>query len=234
MDVVVDCTAAYGPDAATINLAAVEAVSKKRDPNYKISYIFTSGTWVHGNSDQRNGFPADERAPPRKSADLVTWRAIFEKQVLSNPDINGIVLRPALLYGRSMSLLEGLFKQAMAGKIEWIGAPGGRYSLIHGDDLADLYVRIGEGAPIYKGMTFDAANPQSESVDDILAKLAQVSGCKGYTYRTPENTFEIAMTTTSFSRPTLGRALMGWVPKKIGLVDGMAIYYNTYVASQKQ
>ncbi|KZO95516.1 NAD(P)-binding protein [Calocera viscosa TUFC12733] len=234
MDVVVDCTAAYGPDAALPNLVAVATASKARDPLYKISYIFTSGTWVHGNSDQRDGFFADERAPTKKSPDLVAWRAIFEREVLSNPDVNGIVIRPALLYGKSMSILEPLFKQAMAGKIEWIGAPGGRYSLIHGDDLAGLYLRIGEGAPFYKGFTFDAANPQSESLDDILAKLAQVSGCKGYSFRAPANLFEIALTTTSFSRPTLGRALTGWVPKKIGLVDGMAIYYGTYVASQKK
>ncbi|KZT58912.1 NAD(P)-binding protein [Calocera cornea HHB12733] len=235
MDVVVDCTAAYGPDAALPNLEVVAAESKKRDPLYKISYIFTSGTWVHGNSDQRDGFPADERAPPKKSADLVAWRAIFERQVLSNPDVNGIVIRPALLYGRSMSLLELLFKQALAGgNIEWVGAPGGRWSLIHADDLADLYLRIGEGAPVYKGLTFDGANPSSESLDDILAKLVQVSGCKGYSFREPANLFEVALTTTSFSRPSLGRALTSWVPKKISLVDGMAIYYNTWVASQKQ
>jgi len=95
-------------------------------------------------------------------------------------------------------------------------------------------VRIGEGASLYKGMTFDAANSQSESVDDILATLARVSGCKGYSFKAPSNTFELAMTTTCFSRPTLGRALMGWAPKKFGLVDGMQVYYNTWLASQKQ
>ncbi|EJU04357.1 NADP-binding protein [Dacryopinax primogenitus] len=234
MDVIVDCTAAYGPDMAVPNLKTVAEISKKRDSLYKISYIFTSGTWVHGNMDQRGGFFADERSPTKKSPDLVEWRALFERDVLQNPDVNGIVIRPALLYGKSMSLLEPLFQQAMAGKIEWVGAPGDRYSLIHGDDLADLYVRVGEGASMYKGLTFDAANPQSESLDDLLAKLAQVSGCSGYSYRAPQNTFEVAMTTTSFTRPSLGRALTGWVPKKFGLVDGMQVYYKTYVASQKK
>lgn len=234
MDIVIECASAGGAAAALETLATVAAASKARDEVYKITYIYSSGTWVHGNHEQRNRGPASERAPTKVSADLVSWRPAVEKTILTNPDVHGIVIRPALLYGKSMSLLEGMFKAAIAGNLEWIGAPGGRYALVHGDDLADLYVRVAEAAPICKGLTFDAGNPQSESVDDILAKLAQVAGLKGYTYKKPTNAFEEAMTTTAFSRPSLGRALVGWVPKKLGLVDGMALYYHAYVASQKQ
>jgi len=233
MDVIIDCAFATGPAAALETLAFVAAASKARGEEYKITYISSSGVWVHGNYEQRNGAPASERSPTKISADLVAWRPAVEKAVLTNPDLNGIVIRPALLYGRTMSLLEPLFKAAIAGDIEWYGIPKGRYSLIHADDLADLYLRVAEAAPICKGITFDAANPQSELVDDILDKLAELSGRTGYSVRKPANAFELAMTTTSVSRPSFGRALVGWVPKKMGLVDGMSIYYNSYVASQK-
>jgi len=234
MDLVIDCTPAAGPDAARATLETIAAASRQRGPIYKISYIYSSGMWVHGNGDQRNGEPADERAPPKKSADLVAWRPGSEQEILTHPDVHGIVIRPSLLYGGNMSLMGDMFKQAMEGKIVWYGRPGGRYSLIHGDDLADLYVRVGEGAPLYRGMLFDATNAQSDNVDDILAKLVQVSGASGYSYRAPANLFEEAMTTKAFSHPSLGRALTGWVPKKLGLVDGMAIYYRTFVALQEQ
>jgi len=148
--------------------------------------------------------------------------------------VNGIVIRPSLLYGKTMSLLEPLFEAALkGGTLDWVGTPGTRYSVIHGDDLADLFVRVGEASPICKGLTFDVANPTAESVDAILAAIVKVSGCAGYKYRAPTNVFEVALTTDAVTRPSLGRALVGWVPKKIGLVDGMAIYWKAWVEARK-
>jgi hypothetical protein len=65
------------------------------------------------------------------------------------------------------------------------GQPGGRFALIHTDDLADLYVRAVEKAAICGGLIFGAANDQTESVDDVLATFVKVSGA--YEYRNPSN-----------------------------------------------
>ncbi|KZT58911.1 NAD(P)-binding protein [Calocera cornea HHB12733] len=230
MDVIIDCASA-GPGALEY-LEIAAAASKERGDNYKITYIYASGTWIHGDYSVRNYGLADERAPPKTPAELVAWRPAVEGAILSNPHVNGIVIRPALLYGGSMSLLEPMFKAAIGGKVEWFGNPGGRFSLIHNDDLAELFVQVGEAGPICKGLTFDGANPQSESVEDVLAALARVSGVKDYTYRKPATAFEVALSTAGISRPSLARRLFGWSPKKMGLVDGMHIYYPSYVASQ--
>ncbi|KZO95517.1 NAD(P)-binding protein [Calocera viscosa TUFC12733] len=232
MDVIIDCASA-GP-GATEYLEIAAAASRERGENYKITYIYASGTWVHGNYENRNYGLADERSPPKTPAELTAWRPAVERTILSHPDVNGVVIRPALLYGKTMSLLEPMFKAAMTGNLEWYGTPRGRYSLIHGDDLADLFVRVGEAGAICKGLTFDGANSQSESVEDILTTLARVAGLKDYSYRKPATAFEVAMCTSGISRPSLARSLFGWVPKKIGLVDGMHIYYTTYVASQNK
>ncbi|KAI0076345.1 NAD(P)-binding protein [Panus rudis PR-1116 ss-1] len=201
------------PDVQTLSLtvynAVVEAAQSRRPANApKLAYIYTSGTWVHG----ENHNIVTDTTPITNPVPLVAWRPL--------PIVNGVVIRPALLYGRSASILSVLFKTAHAGKVSWVGAPGGRYALIHADDLAELYI-------------FAAANDLTESVDDILGKLVQVSGAKGpYEYREPSNPFESAITTTCNLRPYLARALLGWQPRKADLMDHLEIYYNAWKASE--
>jgi hypothetical protein len=59
--------------------------------------------------------------------------------------------------------------------VEWYGTPGGQYVLIHSDNMADLFLRVSEKAHVVNGNIFDAANDQTESVDDLLAKLILTS-----------------------------------------------------------
>ena len=44
--------------------------------------------------------------------------------------------------------------------------------------------------------------------------------------------FESALTTTVLLRPYLAKSLLGWQPKKPGLVDGLSLYYAAWQASQ--
>jgi hypothetical protein len=54
--------------------------------------------------------------------------------------------------------------------------------------LADLYVRASERGAIVGGKIFDAANDITESADDFLEKLVEVSGASGgYEYIKPTN-----------------------------------------------
>jgi nucleoside-diphosphate-sugar epimerase len=103
--------------------------------------------------------------------------------------VNGLVVRPALVYGRSASLFAPLFGAAKAGgRVVWPGTPGGRYAVVHTDDLAELFVRVAERASLVGGKIFDAANSQTESVNELLDRLVQISGVNGlYEYRKPEN-----------------------------------------------
>ncbi|KAJ8457038.1 hypothetical protein ONZ45_g18478 [Pleurotus djamor] len=117
-------------------------------------------------------------------------------------------------------------------KVTWPGTSGGRLSAIHTDDLADLYVKAAEKAPLIGGLTFDAGNDFSESVDDFLQRLVEVSGAKTpFEYTKPSNLFEVAVGTTLRMRPYLARSLLGWSPKKAGLVDGLEVYYAAWKAS---
>ncbi|KAF9487760.1 NAD(P)-binding protein [Pleurotus eryngii] len=235
VDVVVESVGGYSDLAQTapaILRGVSESASKLRPPGApKLTYIYTSGIWIHG--DNRKDVVSDT-TPITKPIDLVTWRIPFEQAVIGDPNLNGFVVRPALVYGRTASILAGLFRSASEGKVAWYGTPGGRYCLVHADDLADLYVRAVEQAQVLGGQIFDAANDFTESVDDLMQRLTEISGAQSpYEYIPPSTLFETAIGTTVLCRPYLARALLGWTPRKPGLADGLEIYYAAWSASRQ-
>ena len=172
---------------STATLAAVSNAAKElRPPGApKLTYIYTSGTWVHG--ENRTDVVTDT-TPIRSPPQLVAWRPDSEQAVINDKVLNGLVIRPALLYGRSGSLFAPFFKSASEGNVWYPGTPGGRFALIHTDDLANLFLKAVERSAIAGGLIFDAANDQTESTDDVLATLVKVSGAtKPYEYRKPAN-----------------------------------------------
>jgi len=236
LDAVLECVGGSA-DIKGVSEVVLQAVSKaakelRPQGSPKLTYIYTSGGWVHG--DNRNEFVTDT-TPIRLPNELVAWRPAREQEVINDVNLNGIVIRPCLLYGRSGSLLARFFQSASEGDVWYPGQPGGRFAVIHTDDLADLYVKAVEKAAICRSLIFDAASDQTESVDDVLAALVKVSGAqKPYEYRKPTNAFEVALGTTVLVRPYLAKTLLGWQPKKPGLVDGLPIYYAAWKAASAQ
>ncbi|KAH8112045.1 NAD-binding protein [Phellopilus nigrolimitatus] len=235
-DVVIDCTG--GTDIQPLSqyvfdVACAAARTARGASAPRLTYIYCSGSWVHG--DDRT-HTTSERSPPKNTTPLVAWRPAHEQRVLASPAVDGIVLRPALLYGRGGSILASLFAAARTAAAQgkdfaWPGRPGGRWALVHVDDLARLFLCVAEAAPACKGLVFDAANDHSEPVSAVLDAAAGAAGARGWAYREPASPFEEAVATTTLLRPSLARALVGWRPLKAGLVDGMPAYYAAYAAS---
>jgi len=213
----------------------------------KLSFIFTSATGVHGES--ADGKIITDTTPCIKPTQISGWRKAHEEKVQTHPILNGIVIRPSLLYGRSGSLFSIVFEEARkTGKVRWPGKPGARLPVIHQDDLAELYLKAADRAQVIGGMAFDAANDVSESVDGFLHRLAQVIGADGFEYREPEGckcilrdlgqvtdnclaVLDSILSQTFIVRPYLARSLLGWQPRKTGVADGLAVYYSAYLAS---
>ena len=248
LDVVVD--ALGGNNLAEITpglLNAISAAVKANRPAHapKLTYIYTSGAWVFG--DDRTTVVSDS-TPVTKPLAIASWRMDLEQRILHNPDFNGVVIRPGLLYGRSGSLFGILFNSAKEGQVKWYGTPGGRWSLVHCDDLADLYRRVAENGPSVHGKVFVASNSSTESADSILAALVKIFGAKGYEYIQPSNgacfgsyplltclsaasAFEEALASTALIRPYLAKTLLGWQPTKASLLDGLETYFAAWQAS---
>jgi folate-dependent phosphoribosylglycinamide formyltransferase PurN len=78
------------------------------------------------------------------------------------------------------------------------------------------------------------ANPQSERLTDILDAIARVSGAKGWKPIQAKTPLEKAWVSTVNAHPSLLTALTGWKPTKLSLVDGMDVYWQSYVASREE
>lgn len=189
----------------------------------------------------------------------MAWRPAIEEAVISNKDFNGIVIRPGCVYGRSGSLTGMLFEEATKAAqngheaFAWPATPGKRWTTIHQDDVAELFLRVGEAvgshyslvhqwqqrsyisidmqAPTTKHTVFDAVNAASESVDDILAAVGGLVGVKYRYTEIPPGILQ-GMDLQTLSKPSLGRAMLGWVPRKKSLVDGLPTYYKAWKATQ--
>lgn len=83
-------------------------------------------------------------------------------------------------------------------------------------------------------MAFDAINSASESVEDILSTIGRLLDVKhGYVAPVQGSIYE-GMDTQVWSKPSLGRALVGWEPKKASFVSGIKTYYEAWKAQAGQ
>ena len=187
VDVVIDANGG-GPQFEKDIFQQVLQIAETRSAfGPKLTFIATSGTWVYGHNTTEIVSDTTALGVFNPPVELSTWRPEHEQNVVKSAVVNGIVIRPAMVYGRSGSLLNFLFKPAYEGTVKWYGAPGQRVSFVHQDDVAELYRLVAEQAPILGGQTFNAANEATEGMDDIIRKLIELTGAKGPEYVAPNN-----------------------------------------------
>lgn len=180
VEVIIECVGGTepwktGPDIHQIVTAAATELRPKHAP--KLTYIYSSGTLVHGHSEEI----VTDSSPHASGSPLVAFRTEFERTVVESAVLNGIVIRPSLVYGRSGSTSGIFFDKVKVeeneltgsrkGTVQWFGKPGMRISSIHVDDLAGMYAKVVEKAALVGGLIFDAANDMTEGYDDILHRL---------------------------------------------------------------
>lgn len=132
-----------GSDAGDVDRAASTAMLDGIGDGV---YLHTSGTWVWGNT----GGVVDESAPLAPPAP-VQWRPANEAAVLARASAGQrpVIVAPGLVYGHSAGLIENFYAAPAreAGHAVTVGDGANHWSLIHVDDLAELYVRALDAAP---------------------------------------------------------------------------------------
>ncbi|WRT64693.1 uncharacterized protein IL334_001627 [Kwoniella shivajii] len=238
-DIVVDALSANGAKTAIDTFHNYLQYVNRPKGSPKPTYIYTSGLWI--NSRGYGGLDkwTDERQPTSTYNEGVQWRPLIEIPVLESEKVHGIVIRGAVVYGREGSAVAtSIFDRALEASktekkiFETVYQNESRVASIHTDDMADLYVRVAERGPLLRGQVFMASNQATERLTDVLDAVVRVSGCNGYKAKTPRSAYEEAWASTTLIKPSLGDALTGWKPKKMSLVDGMDIYWSSYLANK--
>ncbi|KGA93563.1 NAD-dependent epimerase/dehydratase family protein [Leptospirillum ferriphilum] len=142
-------------------------------------FLYTSGVWVLGNL-RDNVVP--DNAVPERSPDIVSWRPPIERQVLGSAakGITPLVIRPGIVYGGAGGLTGFLMGAATREHgIPVIGSGHNRWSPVHRDDLANLYVRAAEQAPA--ASVLNGTDGSCPTVAMIAGALSEALGFEGRT-----------------------------------------------------
>jgi nucleoside-diphosphate-sugar epimerase len=216
-------------------------------PIAKLGFIYCSGTWVHGSSNEtvNDLIPVGSDTSPQKSAELAAWRPALENAIIAAKDVLDVmVVRPALVYGRSSaiwsSFLEPLRKAAQEGLVSTSVSldADSRPGLIHVDDAASgLHTAI-DKLPLISGTgvypIFDLVTSQ-ESMRDIFDFAAKEMGFKGKVELAGagEDLFAKAMSTSLNGSSGRAKTILGWEPKRTsGFVQSMDVFVKAWLAAQ--
>lgn len=236
-EVLIHCAADYSEryfelDRVTMDTlleAAAEAGQRRQ-------VIYTSGVWLYGGTEQGMVDEASPLDPP----EMVAPRAKHERLVLdaSRGTVRTAVVRPGCVYGGRGGLTAGWFSSARAeGAARVVGDGANRWAMVHQDDLADAYLRLGEA--MIGGEVFNVTDRSRFTVLECARAASHAAGAGG----------EVAAVSVAEAARELGPMaeclaldqhvdsrkavrLLAWQPRHGGFVDGVQRYFAAWRASQ--
>lgn len=205
-------------DAGTVDAVAVSALVGALAGSGK-PFIYTSGVWVLGDTDG----VADEDHPLDAAA-IVAWRPAVERAALdaAGRGVGSVVIRPAVVYGRGGGTPGMLSRAARSkGVARYVGDGTQRWSFVHVDDLADLYVRA-LSAPA--GTVLNAAAGAFHTAREVAEAAAQPHGARAEAWPLEEaraafGPFADALALDQRVSGERARALLGWAPSGVDVLD---------------
>lgn len=219
---VIHAASTGGPEMAQTDRAAVTAIVGQLEGTDR-PFIYTSGVWVHGNTGRHI---ADEESPLNPAA-IVTWRPAVEQLALAAAarGVRSIVIRPAMVYGRGGGLLAELIRSARErGVVRFVGTGENRWSMVHVEDLADLYVRALERAE--PGTLLLAAEGASVTVRELALAASRGAGIEGRVESWPLDEarqslggFADALALDQQISADKAKRLLGWTPKAPSVLE---------------
>ena len=223
-----DCTvwaAAFDPAELPVLQAVVAALGAARK-----SLVYTSGTAViakltSGEHDEAIFAEDSPFTPPR----FLEVRVAGEKIVLDGAAIGArtMVVRPPLVYGNGGSTqIPALFDSAKrSGAVRYVGRGLNRWSFIHIDDLAALFVAAadrGIGGATYHAVAGEADfRGMAEAAGRAIGRpatgwpLAQAESDDGY----GKFFAKIVLGSSSRTTSALTEKALGWTPQRRDLLE---------------
>ncbi len=138
-------------------------------------FLYTSGCFLYGATGDT---PATEDSP-LNPLDLVRFRQALEAEILAAVDdgVHGIILRPAWVYGNHAWTTMMMYGSAQEhGAARYVGNGQNRWTCVHVDDLADLYLLALEKAPA--ASIFNGAHGAAIPLIDIARAASESAGAE--------------------------------------------------------
>jgi len=129
--------------------------------------IYTSGVWIHGTT----GSQVADETTPLAPAENVSKRPATERIVLEAKP-RGIVIRPAIVYGRQGGLTAALFTDQPV-----VGDGRNHWPMVHVDDVADAYVRAAERGTA--GGIYILTDGATVTMAEVAAAARRAAGLSG-------------------------------------------------------
>ncbi|GAB4216216.1 MAG: NAD-dependent epimerase/dehydratase family protein [Roseiflexaceae bacterium] len=159
-------------DRGVIDRAAVQAMLDVLAGSGK-PFLYTSDQLIYGSTGE--GI-ADEQTPLHPPP-FIAWRPAVEAEVLAATErgVRAMVIRPVAVYGNNAGGMALFLAQArQQGAAIYIGDGAARWSTVHVDDLAELYLRMLERAPA--GTLLCASAEPSVCMRDLMEAIGQAAG----------------------------------------------------------
>jgi len=161
-------SAAYDEAATRAIIDALRGTSKR--------FLYTSGCFLYGATGDT---PATEDSP-LDPLELVRFRQALEGEILDAADdgVHAIILRPAWVYGNHAWTTMMMYGSAQEhGAARYVGNGQNRWTCVHVDDLADLYLLALEKAPA--ASIFNGAHGAAIPLIDIARAASESAGAEG-------------------------------------------------------
>jgi nucleoside-diphosphate-sugar epimerase len=185
-------------------------------------FVYTSGLWLHGNTGDRPATEESPFAPPM----VVSWRPAVEEKLVGAKDVHTVRIRPGLVYGGGrgyIPMVLGPQDDGNGGKVvRHFGDGSNRWSVVHADDLGDLYALAVESAPA--GSAYVATLDESVQVRDASKVVADKAGARVQDWDPADAQQYWSVMVEAFlldqvATSAKARAELGWAPSRPALLD---------------
>ncbi|BCA61382.1 hypothetical protein HMP09_0616 [Sphingomonas sp. HMP9] len=213
-------SAAYDEVATRAIIDALRGASKR--------FLYTSGCFLYGAT---GATPATEDSP-LNPLELVRFRQPLEAEILGAADdgVHGIILRPAWVYGHhawTTMMMYGSAKEH--GAARYVGNGQNRWTCVHADDLADLYLLALEKAPA--GSIYNGAHGAAVPLIDIARAASESAGAEGRVAAWPLEEarqslggFADAIACDQLVSGERAERELGWRPSRHSILDELRSY----------
>ena len=216
--------------AGTADEAA--AVAMLSQMNSGAAFVYTSGTWVYG--DTRGEAAAE--ASVLNPTPLVAWRPAVEQRVralAARRSIAAVVLRPAMVHGYGggiFGMLAGMARQS--GSVKLVGDLRGHWPAVHVDDLATAYLsaveRAASGDAGVIGQIFNVVAEDGVAVAEMGEAIRRSIGADRVESwpladaRKSLGPFADALALDQAASGQLARRVLAWKPQGPGLIADLS------------